>query len=88
MSLAQEDQEELDVYSGCARKPGAISEADESNAVDASDAKTLANEDKHVGSATASDAPSDLIAASEEENSKVGGSQEDGEADHQIKKRK
>ena len=42
MSSAQEDQEELDVNSGCARKPGAISEADGSDAVEASDAKTQA----------------------------------------------
>ena len=60
MSSAQEDQEELDVNSGCARKPGAISEADVSDAVDASDTKTLANEDKPVGSTTASDAASSL----------------------------
>ena len=72
--------------SGCARKPGAISEADGSNAVDASDAKTLANEDKPVGSTTASDAASSLIALSQEENSKVGGSQEDAENASEAKK--
>ena len=74
MSSAQEDQEELDVISGCARKPGAISEADGSDAVEASDAKTLANADKPIGSTTASDAASSLIAPSQEENSQVGGS--------------
>jgi len=74
------------VNSGCARKPGAISEADGSNAVDASDAKTLANEDKPVGSTTASDAASSLIALSQEENSKVGGSQEDVEDASEAKK--
>ena len=61
MPLDQKDQGVLDVNSGCARKPGAISKDDGSNAVDASDAKTLANEDKPVGSTTASDAPSYLI---------------------------
>ena len=86
MSLAQKDQGELDVNSGCARKPGAISEADGSDAVDASDAKTLANEDKPVGSTTASDAASSLIAPSQEENSKVGGSQEDVEDASEAKK--
>jgi len=86
MSSAQEDQEELDVISGCARKPGAISEADGSDAVDASNAKTLANEDKPVGSTTASDAASSLIALSQEEKSKVGGSQEDAEDASEAKK--
>ena len=86
MSSAQEDQEELDVISGCARKPGAISEADGSDAVEASDAKTLANEDKPVGSTTASDAASSLIAPSQEENSQVGGSQEDAEDASEAKK--
>jgi len=86
MSLAQKDQGELDVNSGCARKPGAISEADGSNAVDASDANTLANEDKPVGSTTASDAASSLITPSQEENSKVGGSQEDVEDASEAKK--
>ena len=76
---SQEDVEDASEANnlGCARKPGAISEADGSNAVDTSDAKTLANEDKPVGSTTASDAASSLIAPSQEENSKVGGSQED-----------
>ena len=68
MSSDQKDQGVLDVNMGCARKPGAISEADESNGVDACDAKTLVNEDKHIGSTTASDAPSYLIALSQEEN--------------------
>ena len=79
MSSPQKDQGELDVNLGCARKPGAVSEEDGSDAVDASDAKTLANEDKLVGSTTANDAPSYLIAPSQEENSKVGGSQKDVE---------
>ena len=48
MSSDQKDQGVLDVNLGCARKPGAISEADGSDAVDASNAKTLANEDKPV----------------------------------------
>ena len=84
MSLDQKDQEVLDVNSGCARKPCAISKdtnedrGDGSNAPDGSEAKTLANEDNSVGSTTARDAPSHLIAPSQEENNHVGrGSQED-----------
>jgi len=67
---------------------GAISEADGSDAVDASDAKTLANEDKPVAvcSTTASDAASSLIALSQEEKSKVGRSQEDAEDASEAKK--
>jgi len=92
MSSDQKDQEVLDVNSGCARKPGAISEdmnedrGDGSNAPDGSEAMTLANEDKAVGSTTARDAPSHLIAPSQEENSKVGGSQEDVEDASEAKK--
>ena len=59
---------------------------DGSNAPDGSEAKTLANEDNSIGSTTARDAPSHLVAPSQEENSKVGGSQEDVEDASEAKK--
>ena len=49
-------------------------------AVNASGAKIPLNEDKDEGSTTARDSSPDLIAPSQEGNSKVGGSQEDGNA--------
>ena len=51
------------------------------HAEDASEVKILVNEDKAEGSTTARDAPSDLIAPSQEETSKVGGSQEVGKTE-------
>ena len=44
------------------------------------DELSITEDKKAEGATTARDAPPDSIAPSEEENSKVGGSQEDGEA--------
>ena len=54
----------------------------------ASEAKILANDDRAEGSNTTRDASSDLITPSQEENCKVGGSQQDREASRPSNQKK
>ena len=55
---------------------------------DASEAKKLANEDTAEGSTTTRDASPDSIAPNEEENSIVGGTQEEGQAGRPSNRKK
>ena len=73
-------------------RPGAISPSQtqdvHDDAEDACEANLLVNDDKAEGFNTVRDASSDLIPPSQEENSKVGGSHEDGEASQPSNQKK